>query len=254
MYRILASAGETKERRFQRAPRKIAAPRLVARSSNEVWTWDITKLRSLIRGQWYCLYVIIDLYSRFVVGWTVAKSEDTRHAKKLFSEACARHQIEPKTLTIHSDRGSVRTSDGLVALYERLGLTRSLSRPRVSNDNAYSESQFKTLKYQLDYPERFESLYHARGWLQQFFSWYNDVHCHSGLALFTPAQIFHNKVSESVVVRQNALDAIYAEHPERFVNGAPCAVLPPDKVCINLQSGLDSCLILPQTRGVYEKA
>jgi putative transposase len=233
LYRLLAAFGESAERRAQRGPMKHVKPTLMATAPNQVWTWDITKLRGPLKGVFYCLYVILDLFSRMTVGWLLAASESAELAVQLFDETVARHGVEPDTLTVHADRGSAMRSDGLAQLLGSLGVERSFSRPHVSDDNAFSESQFKTLKYQPDYPERFSSLAHARAWCQEFFAWYNDLHQHSGLALFTPADVFYGRVEEVAARRQAALDHAYAEHPERFPNGPPVVRRPPDSVAIN---------------------
>jgi transposase InsO family protein len=233
MYRLLAALGESDERRAQRAPVKHVKPTLAATAPNQVWTWDITKLRGPLPGVFYCLYVVLDLFSRMTVGWLLAEHESAALAEQLFAESVARHAIEPGALTVHADRGAAMRSDGLAQLLGSLGVERSFSRPRVSDDNAFSESQFKTLKYQPDYPERFASLAHARAWCQEFFGWYNDHHQHSGLALFTPADVFFGRVDEVAARRQVALDAAYAAHPERFPNGAPVVRRPPESVAIN---------------------
>ena len=232
MYRILAAVGESKERRNQRLPQEHVKPSLTATAANQVWTWDITKLATLQKGVFLHAYVIIDLFSRYVVGWMVAAKECKHLAAQLFADAVARHGIEPG-LTVHSDRGSAMKSDTLAQLLATLGVDQSFSRPHVSDDNAFSEAQFKTLKYQPDYPGRFASVLHARGWLETFFGWHNDAHQHSGLALFTPAEVFYDRVAPVHAVRQEALDAAYAQHPGRFPNGAPRAHLPPAEVHIN---------------------
>ena len=210
-----------------------AKPTLCATGRNQVWTWDITKLRGPRPGLFYCLYVVLDLFSRMTVGWLLAERESATLAQGLFSETLERHGINPGSLTVHADRGAAMRSDGLAQLLGSLGVERSFSRPHVSDDNAFSESQFKTLKYQPDYPERFASITHARGWCQEFFTWYNDDHQHSGLALFTPADVYYGRVDEIAAVRQLALDGAYAAHPERFPNGAPLVRRPPGSVAIN---------------------
>ena len=177
-------------------------------------------------------YVILDLFSRYVVGWMVAAKESKHLAAQLFAETIARHGIEPG-LTVHADRGSAMKSDTLAQLLATLGVERSFSRPHVSDDNAFSEAQFKTLKYQPDYPGRFLGEVQARGWLGPFFGWHNDEHHHSGLALFTPADVFFGRVDQIRAVRQAALDAAYEAHPERFPHAAPCVPLPPREVSIN---------------------
>jgi len=232
MYRLLAALGETKERRAQRSPGPHAKPSLTATAPNQVWTWDITKLATNQAGIFLHAYVIIDLFSRYVVGWLLAAKESKHLAAQLFAESIARHGVEPG-LTVHSDRGSAMKSDTLAQLLASLGVHSSFSRPHVSDDNAFSEAQFKTLKYQPDYPGKFDSELHARGWLQPFFGWHNDEHHHSGLAFFTPAEVFFGRVEEVRAVRQVALDAAFAAHPERFQHGAPVVPLPPSEVHIN---------------------
>jgi putative transposase len=232
MYRVLAAAGETSERRNQRAPQTYAKPSLTATAPNQVWTWDITKLATTRKGVFLMAYVIIDLFSRYVVGWMLARKECQHLAAQLFAETIARHGIEPG-LQVHADRGAAMKSDTLAQLLASLGASRSFSRPHVSDDNAFSEAQFKTLKYQPDYPGLFASEIHGRGWLQDFFGWHNDEHHHSSLALFTPADVFHGRVEEVRAVRQSALDAAYHAHPERFPHGPPRVPMPPTAVHIN---------------------
>lgn len=233
MYRVLAAQGESRERRAQRAPMKHVKPTLTATAPNEVWTWDITKLRSIIPGVVFSLYVIIDLFSRMVVGWLLAECESAAHAERLFADTIARHGIAPGALTVHADRGSPMRSDDLAQLLATLGVARSFSRPHVSDDNAFSEAQFKTLKYQPDYPGQFASFAHARAWCQEFIGWFNEYHQHSGIALFTPADVFYGRVEEVAARRQTALDEAFAAHPERFPNGPPVAKRPPEAVHIN---------------------
>lgn len=232
MYRVLAEAGETKERRNQRRPQTYAKPSLTATGPNQVWTWDITKLATKQKGVFLMAYVIIDLFSRYVVGWMLAAKECRHLAAQLFAETIARHGVEPG-LTVHADRGSAMKSDTLAQLLASLGASRSFSRPRVSDDNAFSEAQFRTLKYQPDYPGRFDSEMHGRAYLQDFFGWHNDQHHHSGLALFTPADVFHGRVEAVRATRQAALDLAYAAHPERFLHGPPRVRMPPTEVHIN---------------------
>ncbi len=233
MYRVLAASGESGERRAQRGPMKHVKPRLTATAPNQVWTWDITKLRGPTPGVFYCLYAILDLFSRMTVGWLLAERESAELAQQLFTETVELHGVGRDSLTVHADRGSAMRSEGLAQLLGSLGVERSFSRPHVSDDNAFSESQFKTLKYQPDYPERFESLLHARAWCQEFFGWYNDFHQHSGLALFAPADVFYGRVEQVAARRQVALDSAYAAHPERFPNGPPVVRRPPTSVAIN---------------------
>jgi putative transposase len=232
IYRVLAARGETKERRNQRRPHVYTKPSLTATAPNQVWTWDITKLATTAVGVFLHAYVIIDLFSRYVVGWMVAPKESKHLAAQLFAETIARHGVEPG-LTLHADRGSAMKSDTLAQLLATLGVQQSFSRPHVSDDNAFSEAQFKTLKYQPDYPGRFAGELHARGWLAPFFGWHNDAHHHSSLALFTPADVFLGRVEPVRIVRQAALDAAYLAHPERFPHGAPRVLLPPSEVSIN---------------------
>lgn len=232
MYRVLAAVGETKERRNQRAPHAYTKPSLTATAPNQIWTWDITKLATTQKGVFLMAYVIIDLFSRYVVGWMLAPKECKHLAAQLFAETIARHGIEPG-LQVHMDRGSAMKSDTLAQLLASLGASRSFSRPRVSDDNPFSESQFKTMKYQPDYPGRFDGELHGRGWLQDFFGWHNDNHHHSSLALFTPADVFFGRVAVVAAARQLALDLAYAAHPERFTHGPPRVALPPAAVHIN---------------------
>ncbi len=232
-YRVLRELGETKERRNQRAARSNAVPRLTATRPNEVWTWDISKLPTVVSGVFLNLYLILDLFTRYPVAWMVAERENSALSKQLFAEAITRYGVEPGTITVHNDRGAPMTALGFIELLAAMGVERSVSRPRVSNDNPHSESCFKTVKYQPDYPGRFSGLAHARAWCGEFFEWYADTHRHSGLAFFTPADVFFGRVEELAQVRQGALDAAFAAHPERFVSGPPKVALPPDRVVIN---------------------
>jgi putative transposase len=243
MYRVLAAVGETNERRNQRAPHAYTKPSLTATAPNQIWTWDITKLATTQKGVFLMAYVIIDLFSRYVVGWMLARKECKHLAAQLFAESIARHGIEPG-LQVHMDRGSAMKSDTLAQLLASLGASRSFSRPRVSDDNAFSEAQFKTMKYQPDYPGRFSGELHGRGWLQDFFGWHNDDHHHSSLALFTPADVFFGRVALVAAARQLALDLAYAAHPERFPHGAPRVALPPAAVHINPLAA-DTLRVLP---------
>jgi putative transposase len=232
MYRLLAAFGETLERRRQRAPHPHTKPSLTATAPNQIWTWDITKLATTRVGIFLHTYVIIDLFSRYVVGWMVAPKECKHLAKQLFAETIARWGIAPG-LTVHSDRGSAMKSDTLAQLLVTLGALQSFGRPHVSDDNSFSEAQFRTMKYQPDYPEKFENESHARGWLEPFFGWHNDDHHHSGLAMFTPAEVYFGRVAEVAQRRQQALDAAYAAHPERFSKGPPKVEFPCETVSIN---------------------
>lgn len=230
-YRLLMQAGETRERRHQRPANPQPMPSLTARRPNEVWSWDISKLAGPVAGIFYALYVIIDLYSRFAVRWLLADRESKALAGQLVTDAHTEFNIAEGQLTLHSDRGS--PMKGIAGLLGLLGVQTSFSRPRVSNDNPYSEALFKTAKYQPDYPRRFGSREHARAWLAEFFEWYNFRHQHTSLALFTPADVFFGRVPELAVRRQEALDLAYRAHPERFVRGRPLVRLPPRQVSIN---------------------
>jgi putative transposase len=233
LHRLLAERGESGERRLQRPKTPYPVPRLVARAPNEVWTWDITKLATGVKGVFLSLYVVLDLFSRFVVAWMVAGRENSALAKHLLTEAIARYAIEPGRLCVHQDRGAPMTARGFVGLLTELGVDPSHSRPRVSNDNPFSESQFKTLKYQPDFPGRFRDAEHARAWCAEFFDWYNHHHQHSALALFTAADVFYGRIEALTATRQAALDTAYATHPERFVRGPPKVGRPPTVVEIN---------------------
>jgi putative transposase len=233
MYRILEANQEVRERRNQRRHPKHAKPVLVARSPNQVWTWDITKLRGPQKWLVYYLYALLDIFSRYVVGWTVAEYDSSALAKRLIGETCAKQGVGRGELTIHADRGSAMTAGTVLDLYSLLGVTPSHNRPRVSNDNPYSESQFKTLKYRPEFPDRFGSLEHARSFCRGFFHWYNVEHHHSGLALLTPNDVHHGRVGAVLAKRQRSLDLAHAAHPERFVNGRPIVPKPPKEVWIN---------------------
>ena len=239
MYRLLAQSAATRERRRGHVVRQHAVPRLEATAPNQVWTWDITKLPGLERGVFYFLYVLLDLYSRYVVGWLASERENASHAVRLVNETVAAHGISRDTLTLHSDRGSPMTAGTMAQLLATLAIEQSLSRPRVSNDNPFVESYFKTCKYQPDTPDRFASLLHVRGHFGGFMPWYNNEHHHEGLAMFTPADVFHGRVDAVAAVRQAALDSAFAAHPERFVGGRPMVKLPPKRVHINLPLSVD---------------
>ena len=233
MHRLLAQAGESGERRLQRSKTHHVVPRLVADAPNVVWSWDITKLATWSKGVFLNLYVVLDLYSRYVVAWMVAGRENSALAKQLLAEAISRYGIEPGGLRVHQDRGAPMTAHGFLDLLAELGVDASHSRPRVSNDNAFSEAQFKTLKYQPDFPGHFRDIEHARAWCAEFFHWSNYHHQHSSLALFTPADVFHGRIEQLIAVRQAGLNAAYAAHPERFVHGRPQVPRPPAVVAIN---------------------
>ena len=233
MHRLLRQRGENGERRAQRAPQHHAVPRLVAQAPNEVWTWDCSKLPTLTRITYLTLYVVLDLFSRFVVAWMVSAKENSALAQQLMTEATARYQIDPGRLTIHQDRGAPMTANRYIDLLSEMGIVLSHSRPRVSNDNAFSEAQFKTQKYQPDYPGTFTHVAHARTWCEQYFDWYNFEHHHRGLAGYTPEQVFTGRYTDVAAAKQRALDKRYRQHPERFVSGPPKAPMPPMRVEIN---------------------
>lgn len=233
MHRYLRAENCSGERRNQRPAQHHAVPRLEATAPNRVWTWDISKLPVQTRGVYLSLYVILDLFSRFALAWMVSRKENSALAQQLVGEASSRYRIEAGQLTLHQDRGSPMIAHSFLDLLGEHGITGSHSRPRVSNDNPFSESQFKTAKYQPDYPYRFDNIAHARTWFQSYFEWYNFKHHHSGLAGFTPEQVFTGRYHEIAETRQAALDDMYRQHPERFVAGPPTTSMPPVIVTIN---------------------
>ena len=216
MHRILAENAESRERRNQRRHPNYTKPELCATRPNQLWSWDITKLRGPAKWTYFYLYVILDVFSRYVVGWMVAHRESAALAEKLIAETCRREGIEPEQLTLHADRGSSMTSKPVALLLADLGVTKTHSRPYVSDDNPFSEAQFKTMKYRPEFPERFGSIEDGRGFCRGFFPWYNYEHHHSGLALMTPADVHHGQVDQRVRERQGVLDRAFSEHPERF--------------------------------------
>jgi len=233
MYRILADHQAVRERRNQRRHPVYTKPRHEARAPNRVWTWDITKIKGPNRGMVYSLYVILDLYSRYVVGWLLADRESEHLAAKLIQHAVRTQNIVQQQLTLHADRGAPMTSKTVAQLMVDLGMKQSHSRPRVSNDNPYSEAQFKTLKYRPDFPKRFDSFEHAKTHLKRFFQWYNHEHHHEGIGLFTPADIHTGRHLKRFAQRQKTLNDAYQANPERFVNGPPKHPEVPDVVWIN---------------------
>lgn len=216
MYRILRAVGEVGDRRRQRTHPAKVKPELVATRPLQVWSWDITKLRSATRGKYFELYVIIDIYSRFVVGWTVAERESGRLAKTFIARTFRQQNVKPGDLTLHSDRGASMTSKTVAQLLVDLGVDRSHSRPHTSNDNPYSEAAFKTLKYCPAFPGRFDNVHAARRFCTKFFEYYNHQHYHSGIALLTPATVHHGRVDTVQAARAGVLDLAYTAHPERF--------------------------------------
>lgn len=233
MYRILDAAREVKERRNVRRHPPAVKPRLVATAPNRVWTWDISKLAGPVKGIWYQLYVVLDLFSRYVVAWMIALRALARLAQRLLREAFVREGVQPGQLTVHSDRGSQMVSQPVTELWATLGVVPSLSRPRVPDDNPFSESQFRTLKDRPDFPERFGSIHDARAYGRRLFDWYNHEHHHSGLGLLTPAVVHFGRTDEVLAQRRVVLHAAHAAHPERFVHGLPEPMRPPSAVWIN---------------------
>lgn len=217
MYRILAAEGQVRERRDLLRHPVYERPELLASHPNELWSWDITKLKGPAKWTHYHLYVILDVYSRCVVGWMVAERESAALASRLIEETIAKQGIERGMLTVHADRGSSMRSKELALLLADLGVTKTHSRPHVSNDNPYSEAQFKTLKYRPEFPERFGSLEDARAFCQRFFEWYNREHRHSGIAMMRPIDVHLGRAQEIVERRTSTLDAARLRHPERFV-------------------------------------
>jgi putative transposase len=233
MYRLLAAANQVRERRHQRRLPAYVKPQLVARAPNQVWSWDITKVPGPVRGTYYSLYVALDIFSRYVVGWLLARSEAAALARAFLSDAFERHSIRPGQLVCHADRGTPMKAKSTSLLFADLGIKPSYSRPRVSDDNPFSEAAFRTFLYRPEMPERFGSIEDGRAFFATLFDWYNEQHYHSGLALLTPADVHLGRASAIVAARQLVLDAAYAKHPERFVRKAPRHPTPPAVVWIN---------------------
>lgn len=233
MYRILDEYDEVRERRNQMSHPAYVKPQLVATAPNQLWSWDITKLLGPAKRRYYCLYVIVDIYSRYVPGWLLTESESADLAEELMATTCAKQGIGREQLTVHADNGAPMIAKPLTQLFTDLDITPSHSRPHVPNDNPYSEAQFKTLKYRPDYPERFGGAAAARQWAQAFFTWYNQEHHHSALGLLTPAVVHSGQAPAVLAERQRVLTAAYAAHPERFVKGPPTPGALPKEVWIN---------------------
>src|SRR3954452_18636072 len=233
MYRLLAAAGETRERRDQLVHPPYAKPELLATAPNQVWSWDITKLLGPAKWTDYYLYVLLDIYSRYVPGWMVAHREHAALAERLMAETIAKQGIPPGQLTVHADRGAAMTSKPVAFLLADLGITKTHSRPHVSNDNPYSEAQCKTLKYRPDFPARFATIEEARAFCREFFPWYNTEHHHAGLGLLTPEVVHYRQAAAVHAARQQVLHAAYAAHPERFVRHAPAPPPLPTAAWIN---------------------
>jgi putative transposase len=232
-YRVLAGNAEVRERRDQLRHPHYAAPELLATRPNELWSWDITKLLGPTKWTYFYLYVVLDVFSRYVVGWMLAHRELARLAEKLITESCERQGVAPGQLTVHADRGPAMTSKPVALLMADLGVTKSHSRPHVSNDNPFSEAQFKTMKYRPDFPDRFGSLEHGRSFCGDFFPWYNTEHHHVGLGLFTPHDVHYGLAAAKREERAHVLAEAFAKNPERFPNGQPSPRPLPTAVWIN---------------------
>ena len=233
MYRVLEEDGATRERRDHLTHPQYHKPELLATAPNQLWSWDITKLRGPVKWTYFYLYVILDVFSRYVVGWMVAPRESAELAKKLIEETYEKQNVQPGQLGLHADRGSAMRSKPVALLLADLSVTKTHSRPYTSNDNPYSESQFRTMKYRPEFPDRFGCIQDSRAFCQIFFPWYNDDHRHSGIGMMSPAMVHHGT---AVAVRENrqvVLDAAYRDHPERFVRRPPTPPLLPQEVWIN---------------------
>jgi len=233
MYRILAAEGETRERRSQLVHPVYHRPELLAEAPNELWSWDITKLLGPAKWTYFYLYVILDVFSRYVVGWMLAHRESAELAQRFVEETAAKQQIPPGQLTLHADRGTSMTSKPVAFLLADLGITKTHSRPHVSNDNPYSESQFKTLKYRPGFPGRFLSMEEARSFCCAFFPWYNAEHHHSGIGFLTPEAVHTGQAPALHQMRSETLAVAYASHPERFVRQPPTPPPLPTAAWIN---------------------
>ena len=233
MYRLLRSENEVRERRNQRTHPSYRKPELLATRPNTVWSWDITKLLGPVKWTYFYLYVILDIFSRYVVGWMIAGRESAELAGLLIEETCLKQGIDFNQLTIHSDRGPAMKAKTMAQLLANLGITKSFSRPHVSNDNPFSESHFKTLKYRPTFPKRFGSLEDAKSFCQEFFTWYNQEHRHTGIALLPPEVVHYGFASDVITRRNQVLLEAYRRYPERFVNKIPTAPQLPEAVWIN---------------------
>jgi putative transposase len=239
MYRVLNEDGASRERRDQLTHPAYQKPELLATTPNQLWSWDITKLRGPVKWTYYYLYVILDVFSRYVVGWMIAPREAAVLATKLIEETCDKHLIQPNQLTIHADRGSSMRSKPVAFLLADLSITKTHSRPYTSNDNPYSESQFRTMKYRPEFPDRFGCLEDSHAFCQRFFPWYNDDHRHSGIGMLTPAMVHFGQASAMWEKRQTVLDAAYLAHPDRFVRRPPIPLPLPKEVWINKPQNTD---------------
>lgn len=239
MYRVLDENQEVRERRNQLRHPKYAAPELLATRPNQLWSWDITKLHGPAKWTYSYLYVILDVFSRYVVGWMVAPLESKALAERFIRETCERQGIVPGQLTVHADRGSSMKSKPVAFMLADLGVTKTHSRPHVSNDNPFSEAHFKTLKYRPDFPEKFGGLEDSRAHCKDFFDWYNCEHHHTGVGLFTPHDVHHGLAEARFTARAMVLTAAHQMHPERFVNGSPTPASVPTAVWINKPSTIE---------------
>ena len=233
MYRLLAAGGGSRERRDQLTHPAYTKPELLALAPNQVWSWDITKLKGPAKWTCFHLYVILDIFSRHVVGWLIAARESADLAEQLIAETVARHAVEPGMLTLHADRGASMRSKPVAALLVDLDTAKSHSRPHVSDDNPYSQSQFKTMKYRPDFPARFGCIEDARAHCRAFFAWYNTAHRHSGIGFMTPHAVHYGHADALLAVRQAALDAAFLAHPERFKSKCPTPPPLPTAAWIN---------------------
>jgi putative transposase len=240
MYRLLEQQGESRERRDQLAHPPYQKPELLATAPNQLWSWDITKLPGPVKWTYFYLYVILDVFSRYVVGWMVAPRESAELAKRLIEDTCQKQNIPRGQLTVHADRGFAMTSKPVAFLLADLGVTKTHSRPYTSDDNPYSESQFRTMKYRPNFPDRFGCIQDSRAFCQRFFPWYNDEHRHSSLALLTPAMVHYDQAPAILRQRQRVLDAAYSNHPERFVRNPPQPSQLQKEVWINKPSPSDN--------------
>jgi putative transposase len=237
MYRILTSEhGDVKERRRGHQRTQYKKPELLATAPNQVWSWDITKLKGPVKWTYFYLYVIMDIFSRYVVGWMVAHREQDALAKRLLEQTCIKQNIEPGQLTVHADRGPSMKSKAVAHLFADLGITKTHSRPNVSNDNPYSESQFKTLKYSPEFPDRFGSIQDARFFCHPLFNWYNKEHRHSGIALMTPEQVHYGMSKAVFHYRSQVLSEAFRNNPIRFKGKMPKPYELPEAVWINKPS------------------
>lgn len=233
MYRLLAEHDEVRERRDQLRHPVYRKPELLAKAPNEVWSWDITKLMGPTKWSYYYLYVILDIFSRRVVGWCVADAESAALFKVLFEETLAKHAVPPGRLTLHADRGGPMKAKATALLLADLGVTKSHSRPHTSNDNPFSEAHFKTLKYQPEFPKRFGGIEDARAFCRDFFTWYNRDHHHAGIGLMTPDQVHYGQADAVHAARQETLNRAFRRNPERFVRKTPEPPAKPIEAWIN---------------------